>query len=113
VGAITVVLPTGREILIPADGPQPAGDTAGTGPAVASEYQDVAFHLEFKQIVDTAKEIAEMFHHALESAKPKRAALELSLGVDARTGTITAFFVDGGGSGKIKITLEWGSEGAS
>ena len=112
-GAIAVVLPTGREILIPADGTQPAGATAAAGPASDSEYQDVAFHLEFREIVETAKEIAEMFHHALESAKPKRAALELSLGVDARTGTITAFFVDGGGSGNIKITLEWGSEGTS
>lgn len=96
-GAISVTLPDGREILIPAENAEEA------------EYQDVSFHLEFAEIVDTAREIGAMFHKALDAVKPRRAVLELSLGVDAKTGKITAFFVDGGGSGKIKLLLEWGS----
>lgn len=96
--AVSVVLPSGREFLLPAEGAANSN----------MSFEDVAFHLEFREIVDVLKEIGEMLHDALRTIKPRRASVELDIGVDGRTGKITAFFVDAGAHGSLRLRLEWG-----
>lgn len=105
---VPTVLPSGREVLIPA--PR-VGGTRDDGPIEQSEgFTDVAFRLEFKDLVDTATEIAVMLRRSMEKICPQRATVELSIGVDAKTGQLTAFFVEGGANGAMKLTLEWGGQ---
>ncbi len=103
---LTVVLPSGREILIPATPEN--GESDQDTDAEERDFDDVAFRLEFQDLVDTATEIGVMLRKSMEHIRPQRATVELSVGIDARTGHFTAFFVDGGVSGAMRLTLEWG-----
>jgi hypothetical protein len=100
---IPMVLPSGKEILV-------SSGTESDPAADGSGFTDVSFHLEFKDLVDTAAEIGEMLRKAMVRIRPKRAKVELSVGVDARTGKITALWVEGGASGGLKLLLEWGDD---
>jgi hypothetical protein len=104
---IPMILPSGREILLPSSTPEEpnAGDAAKD----LSEFEDVAFQLEFQDLVDAATEIGMMLRKAMETIRPRKAKVDLNVGVDAKTGRLTAFFVEGGASGSMKLTLEWGS----
>ncbi|MCZ4119810.1 CU044_2847 family protein [Streptomyces sp. H39-S7] len=107
---VSIALPSGREILLPVEGsshthnggssPDSAGATEGT-------YDDVSFQVDFSDLVDTAGEIGESLRLAMERIRPRRARVELSVGVDAPSGQIVAFFSDTGASGALKLTLEW------
>ncbi|MFC0506366.1 CU044_2847 family protein [Micromonospora costi] len=104
---VSAILPSGREILIPA-----TADGATQGPLSGPEgdFSDVAFHLEFKDLVDTATEIAQLLRRSMEKILPQKATVELSIGVDAKSGQLTAFFVEGSANGALKLTLEWGGQ---
>jgi hypothetical protein len=93
---IPVRLPSGREILLPST---PAVVSAGEG-SDEYPYRDVAFSVEFQDLVDVATEIGVMLRRGIEKIVPSKATVELSVGVDAKTGKITAFFVEGGASGQ-------------
>lgn len=106
---IPVTLPSGREILLScvtddAERNLPeelSGDKTG--------FEDIAFHLEFEDLVNVVTEIGETLHKALAKIRPQKAKIDLSVGVDSRTGRVTAFFVDGGVTGALNLSLEWGS----
>ncbi len=49
-----------------------------------------------------------MLRASMEKIRPQKATVELSIGVDAKSGQLTAFFVEGGANGALKLTLEWG-----
>jgi hypothetical protein len=105
---IPVVLPSGKEILLAsssADAPDPALDEA--------PYRDVSFRPDFRELVNVAAEIGHLLREGIEKIQPTKATVELSVGVDAKTGMITAFFVEGGANGAIKICLEWAKDGPS
>jgi len=104
---IPMVLPSGREILIPALDNSTDADMTVDAAGGESAFEDVSFHFEFKDIVDAATEIGVMFKNAFEKILPRRASVELTLGIDARSGRLTAFFVDTGATGSIRILLEW------
>ncbi|WP_410817754.1 CU044_2847 family protein [Micromonospora sp. 050-3] len=103
---VSTVLPSGREVLIPAPRTEHAGEEGHFGQS--DGFTDVAFRLEFKDLVDTATEIALMLRASMEKIRPQKATVELSIGVDAKSGQLTAFFVEGGANGALKLTLEWG-----
>jgi hypothetical protein len=107
---VPALLPSGREILIPSNS---RTDLASQDlPSNADGFSDVAFHLEFKDLVDVATEIAVMLRKSMEMILPQKATVELSIGVDAKSGQLTAFFVEGGANGALKLTLEWGGQPA-
>ncbi|PRX61455.1 hypothetical protein B0I32_115312 [Nonomuraea fuscirosea] len=104
---VPVRLPSGREILllsVPADTLMTAQSTD------EPVYKDVSFHIEFQDLVDVAAEIGALLRQGIEKILPSKASVELNIGVDAKTGKITAFFVEGGANGSIKIALEWDRE---
>lgn len=105
---IPAILPSGREILIPSSSATDVATQDGFGNS--DGFSDVAFHLEFKDIVDTATEIAVMLRKSMERICPRKATVELSVGVDAKSGQLTALFVEGGANGSLKLTLEWGGQ---
>jgi Trypsin-co-occurring domain 1 len=106
---IPVKLPSGKEVMLLSS---PA-DSVTDGDLTNSTYTDVSFRLEFQDLIDVATEIGTMLRLAIEKILPTKAAVELSIGVDAKTGKITAFFVEGGADGSIKIALEWARPGVA
>lgn len=103
---IPAILPSGREILL--SGTDVTVTAAAGEVSEGGDYRDVAFHLEFQDLVDVATEIGQTLRKAMETIRPQKATVELSVGVDASTGRLTAFFVDGGVKGAMKLTLQWG-----
>lgn len=65
-------------------------------------------HLEFKDVVETVTEIGVMLKDAMKTIAPRKATVELGIGIDVKTGRLTAYFVEAGMSGCLKVTLEWG-----
>jgi hypothetical protein len=104
---IPIILPSGKEILLASETPQ-----AEDGSSEGAPYRDVAFHLDFQDLVDTAAEIGESLRRGIQRIAPSKATVEMSVGVDAKTGKITAFLVEGAANGAIKISLEWGEKPA-
>lgn len=104
---ITVGLPSGRTILFPtldAAGERIEGELGvepGTG------YTDVGFAIDFADLAETAAEIGDVLRRALATAVPSKVTAEVTVGIDARTGRVAAFFVDGTATAGVKLTLEW------
>jgi Trypsin-co-occurring domain 1 len=105
---IPVVLPSGKEILLASSSADVPGVAADEAP-----YKDVSFRPDFRELVDVAAEIGHLLREGVEKIRPNKATVELSVGIDAKSGMITAFFVEGGANGAIKICLEWAQTGPS
>ncbi|MFF7262276.1 CU044_2847 family protein [Streptomyces sp. NPDC008159] len=99
---IPVRLPSGREILLVSPNDSLPDVTPETSP-----YRDVSFHLDFRDLVEVATEIGVTLRSGIDKIRPSKANVELNIGVDVKSGAITAFLVDGGVNGSIKIALEW------
>lgn len=98
---IPVRLPSGKEVML-----SPIG-AAQDYSQDSSPYKDVSFRVSFQDIVDVTTEIGSMLRNAVERIAPSKATVELGVGIDAKTGQIVAFFVDGGMNGSLRIVLEW------
>ena len=101
---IAVRLPSGREVMLPTTSPLGTGDDLGLE---NDAYKDVSFNIDFADLVDVATEIGILLRKGVEQIVPTKASVSLTIGVDARTGKLTAFFVDGGVNGALSISLEW------
>lgn len=104
---IPVSLPSGKEVML-------LSSVAGLEPSDSedvSSYHDVAFHIPFQELVDVAVEIGDLLHKGIQKITPSKATVELSVGIDAASGKITAFFVEGGINGSIRLVLEWAKVG--
>ena len=91
-----LVLPSGRVVVMesPLD---------GEGPRDVS----LAEKIPFDEVLEDLRELCSMLLDAVRAISPTEAELELSVGVEAGTGRLMAFMVDGKASGGIKIRLNW------
>lgn len=105
---IPMMLPSGREVLMPADSAPTGDDADSSSRLVPGEFEDVSMHFEFKDVIDTVTEIGVMLRDAMKTIAPRKAMVELSVGIDVKTGRLTACFVDAGMSGGLRVTFEWG-----
>lgn len=95
-----LVLPSGRVVVMesPLD---------GDGPQDASLSEKVPFD----ELLKDLRELCSMLLDTTRAIAPTEAELELSVGVEAGTGRLMAFMVDGKASGGIKIRLSWKASG--
>lgn len=77
--------------------------------AASSGDEDVAFAgFSFDGVSQTIEGLAQAIDGALKKAKPKKATVELGLGLAVESGQLTALLVKGSGKADLTITLEWG-----
>jgi hypothetical protein len=84
---------------------RPTGDPeADVGLLDAIRNQEA---LPFDGVTNSIEAIADRVTAALESAKPRKAAVEFGIDVGVETSGLTGLLAKGSGSATLKITLEW------
>ena len=75
-----------------------------------NDGQDVLFgSFDFDDVVIAIEQVAYKLGAAWEKVKPKKASVEFSMSISAKTGKLVGVLVEGGGEGVLKVNLEWGS----
>jgi hypothetical protein len=70
---------------------------------------DVAFgDLDFADVAKSVQEVAFALGAVWEKVKPRKASVEFSVSISAKTGKLLGVLVEGGGEGAMKVSLEWG-----
>jgi hypothetical protein len=69
--------------------------------------------LDFGDVGETLAGLAEGIRSALEKVAPDTVQVELGIELAVKNGKLTGLVVEGEGKGSLKVTLGWGSGGAS
>jgi hypothetical protein len=91
-----LVLPSGRVVLLEA--PAPTGGNRDVG---------LRDKIPFKDLLADLQEMSTLLLDTTRAIGPTEAEIELSLGVEAASGRLVAFMVDGKVSGGMKLRLTW------
>lgn len=104
---VTAKLPSGLEVqlLASVDGGSPS--RPGPSPVGAQEF--FSGSIPFTLLTEGLAEIGQLITGAIQRVKPSRAEVELALSIDAKTGKLSALFVEGGGEATMRVLLEWKS----
>jgi hypothetical protein len=98
---VEVSLPEGRTVLVRA-----LDDGDGT-PAQGAEEAGFGDRFDLDDVVESIRGIATSLNHAIESAAPTSASVELGFEVAVKSGRLTALLVEGSGTASLKVTLTW------
>ena len=97
--AVTAELPSGKSLRV-----QVAGSD-GMGSVGLLDKVDI------DEAVDSVAELGRLLIEKLQSIKPTKAVVELSLGFAIESGKLTALIVSGKGDASLTLTMEWAERG--
>lgn len=103
---VTAKLPSGIEVQLLAsvdDSP------SRPGPSQVGARDYFSGSIPFTLLTEGLAEIGQLVTGAIQRVKPSRAEVELTLSIDAKTGKLSAMFVEGGGEATMRVLLEWRS----
>lgn len=99
---IVVELPNGATALVRATEPEVDGGGAEKVAAWPERFS-------FTDVAATLEGLAQAVRDAVDRVKPDKVSVTLSIELVVKSGKLTGLIVEGGGTGSLGVTLEWGA----